>query len=722
MSRQLRSAEVIREKARREEERLERLVARCGPAFHLVPDTLLVANDIKDHHPPAHQAYIANMELGASVTGLQREPLMTALQAGRAAAAAVMECQHCQPSDPPKVMYDNYSGSSAEGLYDLVVGKVGTSDYDIMFEFGGPFRWAEGAGCISPESAPQLYAEPSSSPGFVILYWVRTSRCSHEAPLAALPPDSIRRLMWYHCRALSPPDAEITRSGPAVNVRPSGADDGGIDHVPCLRLPWWPDRDVFLCRRRVTDFPPAATRRDLCRFGVHLVPTGRPGSETEQFQYRISFSRAEVVTIRHLSPVQHGTITTVKGMKNALKDSGATPALKSYYVKTAVLWLAQDQPSERWTGITDGVNMVLDWLEHHLSAGHLPCFFWPAINLVGGRGMAEVEDIIITVQLMQSQANRLMMACCDKRNWDLDTMLEGGSEPLSEPQLRLRLTRWLVWHAVLVGIGYRSTAPRWEHWFGCYIPVLPRLSQHRLLQWLYRRHSGTYRQQCFLLQALAVAPADLVRDMHLTPLGGDRFAWPVTPLTDLLTQSDMVDLLGEPAAVAAWCRQQLCRPPAERPAGLTAELNTPRGRAELLLQPELYLRAVSEAVPAERDWWQRLDQREAEKWRANYRPHATYQQCREWLENAVRCDLESQLRRRLPELDGPTAAATARLWRQNMQHLLPGDRLREAYTAVTRWPDRWQLVQHLVTDGTREGKTLRRGGPFTHIHTGHTLM
>ena len=96
--------------------------------------------------------------------------------------------------------------------------------------------------------------------------------------------------------------------------------------------------------------------------------------------------------------------------------------------------------------------------------------------------------------------------------------------------------------------------------------------------------------------------------------------------------------------------------------------------------------------------WQRLDQRQAEKWRANFTPQDNYQQCREMLEHGLRCDLES----RLPELDGPTAAALARLWRQNMQHLLSGERLREAYTAVTRWPDRWQLVQHLVTDGTRE--------------------
>ena len=429
-----------------------------------------------------------------------------------------------------------------------------------------------------------------------------------------------------------------------------------------------------------------------------------------------------MVTVCHLSPAQHATITTVKGMKKILKHTGEAPALKSYYIKTAVLWLAQDQPSERWTGVTEGVNMVLDWLERHLSAGHLPCFFWPAVNLVGGRGMAEVEDIIITVQLMRRQEDRLLMAYCDSKWPGLDTMLEGGSAPLSEPQLRLRLARYLVRQAVLNGTGYRSNAPWWEH-FRHYIPTLSRLSQHRLLQWRYRHDSVTSRQQCCLLQALAVAPADLVTGMRLTSLGADMFAWPVTPLVDLLTTSDMESLLGVPAAVAAWCRQQLCLPPAERPAGLTAELNTPRGRAELLLQPELYLRALSEAVPAKRAVWQRLDQRNEEQWRANFTPQDTYQQCREELENNVYCDLESHLRHRLPGLDGPTVAATARLCRQNIQHLLSGDRLRKAYIAVTaRWPDRWQVVQHLVTDGTKEGKTIHGRGPFTHIYTGHMLM
>ena len=199
----------------------------------------------------------------------------------------------------------------------------------------------------------------------------------------------------------------------------------------------------------------------------------------------------------------------------------------------------------------------------------------------------------------------------------------------------------------------------------------------------------------------------------------------MTPLLALLTESDLENLLGDPAAVAAWCRQQLCRPPAERPAGLTAELSTPQGRAELLLQPELLLRAVSEAVPAERDWWRRRDQEEADEWAQNWMPLPTYHQCRRWLEGVLSrnmwvwrltCDLESSLSCYRSRRGGPTLVSTARLWRRRLQHLLSGERLRQAYTAVTtRWPDRWQLRQHAVLDSTTEGRTRRRQG-WSHMY------
>ena len=44
-------------------------------------------------------------------------------------------------------------------------------------------------------------------------------------------------------------------------------------------------------------------------------------------------------------------------------NGAAIEGLKSYYIKTAVLWLVQDSPSGCWKGVTAGVRMTLHWLE-----------------------------------------------------------------------------------------------------------------------------------------------------------------------------------------------------------------------------------------------------------------------------------------------------------------------------------------------------------------------
>ncbi|XP_043226476.1 uncharacterized protein LOC122383784 [Amphibalanus amphitrite] len=53
--------------------------------------------------------------------------------------------------------------------------------------------------------------------------------------------------------------------------------------------------------------------------------------------------------------------------------------LKSYFIKTAALWMAQETPGGLW--ITHGMHRLLDWLEQRLDDGVLPCYFYPAINV-----------------------------------------------------------------------------------------------------------------------------------------------------------------------------------------------------------------------------------------------------------------------------------------------------------------------------------------------------
>ncbi|KAF0306873.1 hypothetical protein FJT64_002352 [Amphibalanus amphitrite] len=569
---------------------VQQLVERCGSAAHLVADTLLVALDLVDNHGPGRQAYITGEEVGDAVTNLLRRPLLSALaEVGAAAAAA--RCRHCQPRQPLRLVTSNRSGSSAEGLADLIIGEDSTSDYDIMLEFDGPFRWAppgaEKPADIEPRSAPQLWARPTDNDGFVTLHWVRTDRCGHEEPLEALPADSVRRLMLDFCRAMM--GGEITPTGPAVNV-------------------------------------------------------------------------------------------------------------KGLMLKTADL--TTSRTVDRGRASQDGVHRLLDWLERRLDDGVLPCFFYPDINVAAELTADQRQAIIGSLRLVREHLTPLLMACCEKQ-WSLDTLLEGRpTEPLSERQLRLRLGRTLLLEAVLDGIGFRPTAPCWESWWSDAIPRLARAAP-RLLQWYHHMDSGTHWQQCLLLMAWSVVdPADLADGEPMTsPVGDVTVTLDVTPLTRLLTDSDLRRLLGEPAAVAAWCRR-------ERPAGLTAEPDTPRGRAELLLRPELLLRALGEAVPLMKLVWGVMDREMKEDWEGNYRPPATYQQCREELKRILSCDLQDWLRVKLPEMDGPTVVATAGLWRRRTQQLLTGDRLRAAYDAAAgRWPDRWQLLQHYLAEDDEQGKT-----------------
>ena len=81
-----------------------------------------------------------------------------------------------------------------------------------------------------------------SPPTAITLHWARTTRCDHDAPPEALHADQLLQMIWYLCRVGASSDTEITCSGPAVNVRLSDAIHGGTCHVPCLCLPWWPEK------------------------------------------------------------------------------------------------------------------------------------------------------------------------------------------------------------------------------------------------------------------------------------------------------------------------------------------------------------------------------------------------------------------------------------------------------------------------------------------------
>ncbi|KAF0307705.1 hypothetical protein FJT64_002232 [Amphibalanus amphitrite] len=319
---------------------VHRLLARCGAGARLAIDSLSMADELVMGLPAAKVAEMAQFAVRDVLVWLPEWPLWAALQFGRSAAVrqSADRCPRCTPATPLRVLHIGRSGSSAEGLADIFQDVSSSSDYDLMYELGGDFRWmdrplvppGEEPDCIRTQDAPQLWARPTENPAFVTLHWARTVECEHESALLALP-----------------------------------------------------------------------AQEELCQFGVHLVPTGREGSATELYEWRLSFSRAEVVAIHQLTVTQRAVVKAVKRMKNYMREGGANPSLKSYYLKTAALWLAQDRPADSWTGVVDGVGTILDWLQQHIAAGSLPCFFWPDIDLMSLVTIEERKDMLKTITAMK---------------------------------------------------------------------------------------------------------------------------------------------------------------------------------------------------------------------------------------------------------------------------------------------------------------------------------
>ncbi|KAF0305775.1 hypothetical protein FJT64_022651 [Amphibalanus amphitrite] len=685
---------------------VHRLLAKCGAGARLAIDSLSMADELVMGLPAAKVAEMAQFAVRDALVWLPEWPLWAALQFGRSAAVrqSADRCLRCTPAIPLRVLHIGRSGSSAEGLADIFQDQSSSSDYDLMYELGGDFRWmdrplvppSEEPDCISAQHAPQLWARPTENPAFVTLHWARTVECEHESALLALPAQQVRRMMSEFCHALRP-RSTIDTPGPAVNTQQPEDKHGGMDHVPCLRLPVWPGREAFLSRRRVTEFPSAAARQELCQFGVHLVPTGREGSDTELYEWRLSFSRAEVVAIHQLTVTQRAVVKAVKRMKNYMREGGANPSLKSYYLKTAALWLAQDRPAGSWTGVVDGVATILDWLQQHIAAGSLPCFFWPDIDLMSLVTIEERKDMLKTITAMKRQTTALLMAWCADTYYEVRLLLEEGSAwgPLPQRQLRLVLTRLLICRAVMDGVTKRTTLtlPNWQTWMECCAPPLLLSSEHQLLQWYYHCRTGTYHQQCYLLQALLVAPADVMCAARLTAVRGGLHTWDAAPLLATLTDRDMCYLTGDPSAAAAWCRRRLTAEP-DTPRG-RAELDTPRGRAELLLQPELLARLLTETVPERKAWLEKSDRETPLVYGA---PLPTCQKYRQRLEKMLACSegFVPHLKP-LPGMDENTAITTTRVWQLRVRHLLTGDRFeRQFWAAIRGSVCRWRLRQHVL--------------------------
>ena len=402
---------------------------KCGENVQLAIDAALTTVRSGKNLMFSHGDSILRQQILSGSTLMFVQPLLDWLQIGFA------EC-HCSPFGRLHVLNQTGSGSLAEQLTGMLDGPTlqATSDSDLMIELG-PVHWVMAcpekpipdqdqsrlnngtssgpgtAGALNDDSsAPRLLIAETANPGFVRVLQERSENCPHEE-LLPFKSERVRHLIDALYHILSPERQQNTAGPSTANVdsepEPLQAEVLEHDHVPCLYVPgWWPS-DEFFKRPRKNDWPSKAVRDDIRQFGVHLVPTGAKGSPTEDSEWRLSFSRSELVVTSDLTEVQANSLIGFKTCKTSMGQEGKV--LKSYFAKTALLWLRQELPVDVWTGAVEGAERIIDFLEKAIKAGRLPAFFCADINLLQTTNRNERKAMLRALGNMKKHMAQLLL-------------------------------------------------------------------------------------------------------------------------------------------------------------------------------------------------------------------------------------------------------------------------------------------------------------------------
>jgi len=179
-----------------------------------------------------------------------------------------------------------------------------------------------------------------------------------------------------------------------------------VDQVHCVRcLSWPPQAADWPTRHRNYDWPDSATVDRVVNNGCDVVGVAHNLCRQHEFmskhQYRLSFSRAEIVLLNSWMPVQqivyHMLRVFVKTDLLANSDDIEAVSLSNYHIKTLMLWACELKSNSFWT---DDLNLIricvglLHTLSVWLTDARCPHYFVTRCNLIHN---------FLSVQLIASQ-------------------------------------------------------------------------------------------------------------------------------------------------------------------------------------------------------------------------------------------------------------------------------------------------------------------------------
>jgi len=164
---------------------------------------------------------------------------------------------------------------------------------------------------------------------------------------------------------------ETNRHGPALHCERTGALP--FDAVPCVRcLSWPPQAADWPTRHRNYGWPDSATLDHVVSNGCDVVPVAhrqcRQHKVIGKHQWRMSFSRAEIILINSWIPAQQITYHVLRYFIKTERltdcgDNSGAGTLSNYHIKTLMLWACELKPKNWWTENLNLVRICVELLQ-----------------------------------------------------------------------------------------------------------------------------------------------------------------------------------------------------------------------------------------------------------------------------------------------------------------------------------------------------------------------
>lgn len=156
-----------------------------------------------------------------------------------------------------------------------------------------------------------------------------------------------------------------------------------VDTVVALKCREWPKiAEEWIERRREFDWPGGALIEEAVEKGCYLVPIGGHQSQCEEMEWRISFVLAERLLIRNMNFIQRFVYSILKTIRKEIFGHFSA-IISSYIVKTAVLWVSEENDVSSWKPgfVLRYVRLCFLKILNFLQVDFCPNFFMNKCNL-----------------------------------------------------------------------------------------------------------------------------------------------------------------------------------------------------------------------------------------------------------------------------------------------------------------------------------------------------